>query len=1081
MANRIPSTSSSVRFSESNVSDTSNILNHANTGSNDSHDHNNTSNDDNQSMKLFIATANLGNAAPDESSWNAWIPADGYYCTTTVGDGGRENQSFNTKYPLRRMIYSDSDSTTIGSKNHVKVNVESNESHYCMDTVPPNDSDSTISSNVYQQYDILIFGMQEATFDPPSKTNQTTKTDDNVETAKQPPGEDGEIVANENSIEQNIAATSIKNSNINPDHSEDLKNNDTNDDAMNHSTSSSKLKIKSPKKNTVQVVHDTLSHTTTKAVQNTTKAVQKIHRTTEKTIHKVQTLSTSRDHCKVVGTSSTITTPKSQRLSMLSSFPSVSSSSFFFGNSSSRRNHHLNTTNGNGKLGSSPLLNVIQDDESNYNCNNNDNIESDPLPTTTPTTTTTGWLDGTTLLLQLYQQRLPSYVPIVNYQRGEMRLIIYIHKKHYHDIQVKYVTAQNTGRAGLANKGGIVTELLCYNQTRISFLTAHLEAHEGYTKYMARIQSIADIFNGTTRHNHNAITSENSTQSSQLSSSVCIHDCSIASHYSFVMGDLNFRTEMSDDQKMALSIHDEDEYKQMIHKLIAEQRYDTLNDMDELHRGLYNKHCLVGYETLLCNFPPTFKVERQIGYHYIDKRRPSYTDRILFKSNLSKCNTNTIQPLLYEPIDNFKSSDHKPIRAAFTIQLNEPYMLRPKLTKRRSTLKLANLIHAKRKNNQKDFTASLELGQKERFHLFVTNMKCDIVDPNSRNSSQKVGSNSSLSLVTSTLQEIYTGTPNPYVCLISDPSELLHHQMEKGWNLFWNNIIKRTLHLNSSSHGNKRSKANSNHTCFLNSYGFPRSSIQRQRFAVEWDRNEEIHTEIRTHHADGSPIDLTGAMLRISVMNHRHGRSVIHKTTSAVTGATTDYVIGTVTINLVELMRQCRIPPAHRKGAPVSATRSDGVVPTKMQGGIEVQLSSDQTESQAKPATTGLTEIVDNVKCSATSNKSGNNNRNDEDDDDPIVRVDIDEPIVKNGIETGRLQCQLEIWWTDGTITKAFTPHSSTGSSNSKNNVGGRRRKRNNNRENISISSKSDIAASNFQRRPPLVPDRRITVTNGNN
>ena len=190
-----------------------------------------------------------------------------------------------------------------------------------------------------------------------------------------------------------------------------------------------------------------------------------------------------------------------------------------------------------------------------------------------------------------------------------------------------------------------------------------------------------------------------------------------------------------------------------------------------------------------------------------------------------------------------------------------------------------------------------------------------------------------------------------------------------------------------------------------------------------------------------------------------------------MTGVVTDFVIGTVTINLVDMMRQCRIPLAQQRGSASTGTTS-----MKMEGGIEVRMASDSTNSQTKAST----EIVDNVKYCTTLTKSDSNDnkRNaeqEEDDDDPIVRVDIDEPIIKNGIETGRLQCQLEIWWTDGTITKAFTPHSSS-SSNS--NVGGRRRL--NNRSKVSSSSKSDIAASNFQRRPPLVPDRRTTATTVN-
>jgi hypothetical protein len=129
--------------------------------------------------------------------------------------------------------------------------------------------------------------------------------------------------------------------------------------------------------------------------------------------------------------------------------------------------------------------------------------------------------------------------------------------------------------------------------------------------------------------------------------------------------------------------------------------------------------------------------------------------------------------------------------------------------------------------------------------------------------------------------------------------------------------------------------------------------------------------------------------------------------------------------------------------------------------------------------------MADTVKVSVTSTKSNNttksvtrndNNIDDDDDDDPIVRVEIDEAIIKNGIETGRLQCQLEIWWTDGTIIKAFTPYTSSTTSINSNAGGGTRRqqRRINNR---SSSYMSDTSVSNFPRRPPIAPDRRTAAT----
>ena len=108
-------------------------------------------------------------------------------------------------------------------------------------------------------------------------------------------------------------------------------------------------------------------------------------------------------------------------------------------------------------------------------------------------------------------------------------------------------------------------------------------------------------------------------------------------------------------------------------KVVEAQDWETLNKADELHKALEEQSCLAGFQTLPCNFPPTFKVERGPGYVYKKNRTPSYTDRILWKSgNLL---SSSINPLSYEPINDFITSDHKPIRGAFDIQLNESLSL----------------------------------------------------------------------------------------------------------------------------------------------------------------------------------------------------------------------------------------------------------------------------------------------------------------------------------------------------------------------------------------------------------------------
>lgn len=98
------------------------------------------------------------------------------------------------------------------------------------------------------------------------------------------------------------------------------------------------------------------------------------------------------------------------------------------------------------------------------------------------------------------------------------------------------------------------------------------------------------------------------------------------------------------------------------------------------------------------------------------------------------------------------------------------------------------------------------------------------------------------------------------------------------------------------------------------------------------------------------PIDLTGAMLHLTVMDSRQS-------------GVDDVVLGTFSFNLVDLIRSCR---------PPSQERSSGV-----------------------------------------SRSSGGSPRGLVDDHDPISTVEIDSPILKNGVEKGRIRARIEAWCMD--------------------------------------------------------------------
>eukprot|EP00548_Thalassiothrix_antarctica_P001721 CAMPEP_0194138768 /NCGR_PEP_ID=MMETSP0152-20130528/8514_1 /TAXON_ID=1049557 /ORGANISM="Thalassiothrix antarctica, Strain L6-D1" /LENGTH=523 /DNA_ID=CAMNT_0038836341 /DNA_START=750 /DNA_END=2318 /DNA_ORIENTATION=- len=263
--------------------------------------------------------------------------------------------------------------------------------------------------------------------------------------------------------------------------------------------------------------------------------------------------------------------------------------------------------------------------------------------------------------------------------RGQMRFLLWARNgviDFIHDIKI---SGANTGVGNvLANKGGIVTSFN-FNQTRISFLSAHLAAHEGETYYKTRCENIQKIL-------------EDSTNMFDLSSdNVEYIDVTVSSHHMFVMGDLNFRTLFHPDKGEKNDTTHEDNVERALN-LINEQKYLHLYYYDELTRGLERGDLLFNFNTLPCNFPPTFKVERKEGFVYKKQRVPSYTDRILFKSSdgLGKY----LKPLAYEPCVDFVTSDHKPIRAAFSIRSNkdiDPVHILGKHTVTISSMKCHNL------------------------------------------------------------------------------------------------------------------------------------------------------------------------------------------------------------------------------------------------------------------------------------------------------------------------------------------------------------------------------------------------------
>jgi len=361
-----------------------------------------------------------------------------------------------------------------------------------------------------------------------------------------------------------------------------------------------------------------------------------------------------------------------------------------------------------------------------------------------------------------------------------------------------------------------VAQVLVDETTTLAFVSCHLEAHEGRDKFQTRCASLTQIFQGT----------------KPTATPAIYPDVALASHYCFVLGDLNFRTRYQGAVRV-------EEQGTVVHGLVAKSNWNQLYQADELQMALDHQYCLVGFQTPVCNFPPTFKLERQKGYTYKENRTPSYTDRILWYTGPSL--HNKIRPLVYEPIDEFATSDHKPIRGAFEIQTNRPLMFQQKEMIR--TFGLFKHPPTERKH----------------LHLFLTDLECDIF-PNMIN------------------------TPKPwtYACLVSSPEEILfapptrfqqcHHAVQK-WFL---------------SRAPTQRRMASTRIRGITAKGWPRTHVIQDAINPSW-AEDHLHCILRRHYKDGCPIPLSGAILHLFIFQYKSRQP--------------DEVIGSYPINLEVIYR----------------------------------------------------------------------------------------------------------------------------------------------------------------------------------
>lgn len=198
-------------------------------------------------------------------------------------------------------------------------------------------------------------------------------------------------------------------------------------------------------------------------------------------------------------------------------------------------------------------------------------------------------------------------------------------------------TYVKTGLGGLwGNKGGVAIRFSLLNpQVNLCLINAHLAAHDH--KLKQRISDYHNIVNGL-----------------GFKSNVLVND------ETFIFGDLNMRI----DQLSANEIND------LIIEGSEASRTKLLQN-DQLNNVRTQGIAFEGFNEPPIRFWPTYKFKLGTN-NYNFKRKPAFTDRILYKTSTGDRrfnNEKNTQVDEYKRHMDYFASDHKPVSASFTINL----------------------------------------------------------------------------------------------------------------------------------------------------------------------------------------------------------------------------------------------------------------------------------------------------------------------------------------------------------------------------------------------------------------------------
>eukprot|EP01031_Cornospumella_fuschlensis_P028480 gene28479-34377_t len=326
----------------------------------------------------------------------------------------------------------------------------------------------------------------------------------------------------------------------------------------------------------------------------------------------------------------------------------------------------------------------------------------------------------------------PNFFQVEHCHRAQLQLYVFARTSLKHRIRNVDKSIENTGILHVfPNKGGLLVTFTI-DGTKLAFVSCHLAAHEGVKHCEDRNASIVEILGGARTGNkdiditeqfHHVIwmgdmnyrtTFDTTHQPANTKKNIAIMHEQLKNKQVVKVDDVGMSfggdDDESGDEEDENDAENEGKSSKKMEKLnnmrkvldmIAKGQYTEVLKYDELNREIAANRVLNEFIALQPNFPPTFKRARQRVFggeagataltdreslsmsspgkpgkldhpllaYYNEKRLPSFTDRILYKSMTTF--RDSVRVLFFESVESAISSDHKPVRAGFEISLSK--------------------------------------------------------------------------------------------------------------------------------------------------------------------------------------------------------------------------------------------------------------------------------------------------------------------------------------------------------------------------------------------------------------------------